>query len=246
MKRPGLVAGIAVALAILLVLLFVYPHQMIAPGALIPAHAELQQDCFACHAPLRGASSARCTTCHVPAEIGIRTTKGLPVRRSAAKPAFHAQLRDADCMACHSDHAATLLTQGRSRRFDHSLLKPAVAELCASCHAKPRDSLHAAITGGCAQCHATSGWKPASFSHDRYFRLDAHHDVACATCHTGNQFKRYTCYSCHTHQPAQIIAEHAEEGIRNIDNCVRCHRSAEGEREGGEREGGREGRERDD
>lgn len=242
MMRPGprtgraLLAGIAIALVVLLALLFIYPHQMIAPGALIPAHAELQQDCFACHAPLRGASAARCTTCHWPAEIGVRTTKGQPLRSNRPKVAFHAQLRDADCMACHTDHAAILLTQSKPKSFAHELLKPAIATQCASCHAKPRDSLHATITSGCAQCHATRGWTPATFAHDRFFQLDAHHNVACTTCHIGNQFKRYTCYGCHEHQPERIIAEHAEEGIRDVENCARCHRSPEGEREGEDQE----------
>lgn len=234
MKRPGLLWGIAVAVAILLVLLFVYPHQMIAPGPLIPAHAALERNCFACHSPLRGASSARCMTCHVPTDIGLKTTKDVPIRRPAVKPAFHTQLKNTDCMACHSDHAGTLLTRTKSTRFEHSFLKSPIADQCGSCHAKPNDSLHATITGGCVQCHATSGWTPATFAHDRYFVLDEHHNVACATCHIGNQFKRYTCYGCHQHQPAQIAAEHAEEGIRNIENCARCHRSANEEREGGE------------
>jgi mono/diheme cytochrome c family protein len=26
-----------------------------------------------------------------------------------------------------------------------------------------------------------------------------------------------------------ILAEHRKEGIRNLDNCVECHRSADGE-----------------
>lgn len=251
MKAPGprtkraLVAGIAIALAVLLVLLFVYPHQMIAPGTLIPAHAELQQDCFACHAPLRGASADRCVTCHVPSEIGIKTTKGQPLRSEAPKIAFHAQLQEANCMACHTDHAAVPLTSGKPKNFAHDLLKPAIATQCVSCHTKPKDSLHATITGECAQCHTTSKWTPASFAHDRYFQLDADHNVACTTCHIGNQFKRYTCYGCHEHQPARIIAEHAEEGIRDIENCVRCHRSPHGEREG-EREGEGRGEDRDD
>ena len=63
---------------------------------------------------------------------------------------------------------------------------------------------------------------------------------ACATCHLSGNYKQYTCHGCHEHQQARIIAEHREEGITNIQNCVRCHRSphgdAEGEREGGERE----------
>lgn len=251
MTNPGrpagriLLAGIAAALAVLFVLLFVYPHQMIAPGPLMPAHAELEQDCFACHAPLRGASADRCVTCHVPAEIGVRTTKGQPIRHETPKVAFHAQLQDANCMACHTDHAAALLTQSKPRAFAHDLLKSAVAEQCASCHAKPTDSLHQSFASGCAQCHTTKGWAPASFAHDRYFKLDAHHNVACTTCHIGNQFNRYTCYGCHEHQPERMIAEHAEEGIRNIENCARCHRSAQGKPEG-EREGERGGGDRED
>jgi hypothetical protein len=43
---------------------------------------------------------------------------------------------------------------------------------------------------------------------------------------------RYTCYGCHEHQQARIIAQHRNEGIANIEKCARCHRSAKGEREG--------------
>ena len=245
MKHRKLLAGVIIVLAALIALLFVYPHQMIAPGALIPAHSQLQQDCFACHAPLRGVSSARCIACHVPAEIGIRTTKGLPVSNHSQTTAFHADLKESNCTACHSDHAAVLLTQSNAKPFNHGLLKPSTAAQCTSCHAKPKDGLHDTIISGCAQCHTTRAWTPANFAHEKYFRLDSDHNVACTTCHKGNEFKTVTCYGCHEHQQTQIIAEHAEEGIRNIDNCARCHRSSSGE--GGEHGGEeREGGERDD
>ena len=32
------------------------------------------------------------------------------------------------------------------------------------------------------------------------------------------------CYGCHEHTPANIRAEHEEEGIRDFENCVECHR----------------------
>jgi mono/diheme cytochrome c family protein len=35
-----------------------------------------------------------------------------------------------------------------------------------------------------------------------------------------------------------MIAEHREEGITNIGNCVRCHRSGDDEGGEGRREGG--------
>jgi hypothetical protein len=110
-----------------------------------------------------------------------------------------------------------------------------------TCHTRPSGALHRGFgTLNCAQCHTTTAWEPATFAHERWFRLDGDHNVACTTCHTGGDYKRYTCYGCHEHQPAQMIAEHREEGIGNISNCARCHR---GGGEGGEREGrgGREG-----
>jgi hypothetical protein len=42
-----------------------------------------------------------------------------------------------------------------------------------------------------------------------------------------NDYKKYTCYGCHEHTPANIRREHVEEGIRNFDNCVECHRSGD-------------------
>lgn len=232
MKRPRLLVGIACALVILLALVFAYPHQMIAPGALMPGHEKLQSDCFACHVALRGVSSARCMTCHKPADIGIRTTDGRLIAGASRMTAFHAQLKEADCTACHSDHAANQLTARNPKTFNHTLLKPAIAGQCIACHTKPKDALHARIVEGCVQCHTATAWKPANFAHNKYFVLDRDHNVACSTCHTGRTFESYTCYGCHAHQPAAIAAEHREEGIRNFTNCVRCHRSAEGEGEG--------------
>ena len=58
------------------------------------------------------------------------------------------------------------------------------------------------------------------------------------TCHTGNDYSRYTCYGCHEHTPAKIRSEHQEEGIRDFENCVECHRSAD--KDSMERKGSRE------
>lgn len=237
MKQRLILGGVVTGLLAVIATLFLYPHQMIAPGALMPAHAKLEQNCFACHAPLQGVSSDRCIACHKPSQIGRTTTAGLPVRKAFGTPLFHAELREANCTACHTDHAKVPLTRGKPARFDHALLRPGIAGQCASCHAKPKDQLHQSVTTGCTQCHTTKAWTPATFAHDRYFRLDGPHKVACATCHTGGQFASYTCYGCHEHQEQQLIREHAEEGIRNITNCVRCHNSGSGE--GGEGEGGK-------
>ena len=242
MKRGWLMALITLNLAALLALVFVYPHLMVSPGAVMPAHAEINTDCFACHAPLRGAAADRCIKCHALADIGVRTTKGAPVERKAVKASFHQQLLEQDCMACHSDHTGPRLTERRGKRFSHQLLRADVRERCEACHKPPADSLHRQVTGNCAQCHRQAGWKPATFAHDKLFLLDIDHNASCVTCHAGNDYKRYTCYGCHEHQPDKIRRKHEKEGIRDFENCVKCHRSAE-EKEG--REGGHGNRARD-
>lgn len=235
MRRWGLI-GVAASLLVLLVLAIAFPARMIAPGALIPAHAALSDDCFACHKALAGASPAKCMACHKPAEIGIVTTRGERIIRAKPRAAFHQLLAEQNCMACHSDHAGPLLTRDAHKHFAHDLLKPSVQGQCQACHQAPATSLHRGVVSGCAQCHTVASWSPAKFDHGRFFKLEGDHKTACVTCHVNNVYTRYTCFGCHEHQPAEIRALHAEEGIRNIDNCVRCHRSSEGE-EGEGREG---------
>ena len=242
MKRSWLMALIAVNLAALIALVFAYPQFMVSPGPLVSAHAGLATDCFSCHAPLRGAASERCVKCHAVPDIGVRTTKGAPIVHATVKASFHQKLTAQDCMGCHSDHSGPRLTERSSRRFSHQLLRADVREQCASCHKPPADALHRQVAGNCAQCHRSDGWKPATFAHDKFFVLDKDHNATCATCHVDNDYKRYTCYGCHEHQPAKIRRKHEKEGIREFENCVKCHRSAS-EHEG--REGSRDGRERE-
>jgi ribosomal protein L34E len=122
MKRRLILGGVLNVLLAVIATLFLYPHQMIAPGALMPSHAKLEQNCFACHAPLQGVSSDRCIACHKPSQIGLTTTTGQRVRRPFGTPLFHAQLRETNCTACHTDHAKVPLAPGKLARFDHALL----------------------------------------------------------------------------------------------------------------------------
>lgn len=282
MKRPWTWTVIAVDVLVLVGLAFVYPSQMLSPGALVPAHAELATRCSACHVPFRGATSDRCITCHAVADIGIRSTRGeLLARRTgkAVNAAFHQELIEQKCTSCHTDHEPS--AQGRFSHellrpsvrekcetchtapandihrdlkvschqchttehwvpasFDHAALDRAVLERCESCHRPPSDDFHRQITNTCVQCHSPQAWKPSTFDHQRFFVLDGDHNATCVTCHTTPDFKRYTCYGCHEHTPANIRSEHEEEGIRNFENCVECHRSADDEG-GGDGERGR-------
>lgn len=247
MKRPWVLIALSAVLVAILAAAILAPRAMVSPGELSAAHADLGGDCFACHAPFRGAPSERCVSCHKLADIGLRTTRGLPLPTRPTRPPFHQALSAANCLACHAEHQGAHPPRSSGPTFAHALLQPALRGRCETCHAPPADTLHRQFKAGCAQCHTTRAWTPAAFDHGRYFRLEGEHAAPCATCHVNGDFKRYTCFGCHEHTPAKIRAEHEEEGIRNFDNCVRCHRSGDEEgREGGERrEGGRRERERD-
>lgn len=216
---------IAANLCALTWLVLAWPQLMVAPGPLMADHARISSNCFACHAPFAGASPARCATCHKVADIGIRTTRGVPLRQGGGGRAFHQSLTRADCIACHTDHSRPHLISSDPQRFDHSLLQAKLRTSCASCHRAPRTQVHRMASKSCAACHGTKAWKPVTFDHTRFFALTGPHKTRCTTCHTSTSFERYTCYGCHEHQPAKTRADHAREGIRNIENCARCHRS---------------------
>lgn len=220
---------ISINLLALVTLVFVYPHFMVSPGAVISGHGEIATDCFACHTPLRGASSERCIACHALPDIGVRTTRGTPVAKKTIKGSFHQELMQQDCMACHSDHAGPKLTQKSRKPFSHEQLRSAVRDQCQTCHTSPTDKLHQKVSGNCKQCHTQSAWKPATFDHDKSFVLDGDHNVDCVTCHVKNDYSRYTCYGCHEHTVQNVLAEHRKERVKNIDDCVQCHRSPDGE-----------------
>lgn len=238
---------LAANLIVLAVLAFSYPNLMVGPGKLIPGHKQLETDCFACHTPLGGASSDRCVSCHKPEQIGKLTSAGLPIVKPLTSTPFHQKLISQDCIACHSDHAGVKRFR-KQGRFDHALLDNSARAQCQGCHKSPADALHQKITGNCSQCHSMDKWIPATFDHNKYFVLDRDHDTRCVTCHVRNDYSRYTCYGCHEHTPSNIRREHIEEGLRDFDDCVECHRSADEHdiRGGYGKRGGEHGREEDD
>ncbi len=228
MRRRWLQGGVALVVLAIIALVFGKPLAMIAPGPLQPGHAELADDCFACHAPWRGASPARCQTCHALADIGLKTAAGVTLAGRQRNVAFHRDLIEPDCSACHSGHQGRAVVLAETR-FAHSLLRAEVRGACTTCHAPPADGLHRQIKGECSQCHDSQRWHPATFDHDTLFLLDGDHDAHCETCHAGGDYSGYTCYGCHEHTQASLREEHAEEGIKDYRDCVECHRSARDE-----------------
>jgi hypothetical protein len=214
---------------VLAALSFVYPHLMVGPGKLIPGHKGLESDCFACHARL---SRRRFRALRELPQAGRHRQADLR-RHTHQSRSRH----DEDTLSPEADQSGLHgLPQRPCRRETLSgctvastmpCCKRMRDELCQSCHVAPKDALHQKISGNCGQCHSQEKWTPATFDHEKSFVLDRDHNVKCVTCHVRNDYSRYTCYGCHEHTPANIRREHIEEGIRDYDNCVECHRNAD-------------------
>ena len=221
----------------------VYPTAMLAPGPLSVGHRTLGEDCFACHQPGHGATSERCQSCHPLADIGLRNTQRRPLPADAKHVGFHQHLAEKNCLTCHTAHAGSVATLPKNT-FTHALLEAHMGARCNACHRAPMEGFHAGFQDQCSGCHQQEAWLPATFDHTRWFPLSGDHAASCATCHPQTRtpagstmrrnFKVYTCYGCHEHSPDRIRAEHAEEGIRNLKDCVRCHRNGREHAEGRE------------
>ena len=126
-----------------------------------------------------------------------------------------------ECGSCHTTNKWNDVNA-----FKHEFILENELQYCNTCHKNPGDEFHSGITENCNACHSTIKWKPSTFDHSSKFFLDSDHNTKCITCHTNNNYKAYTCYGCHEHTAGDILSEHNEEGINNIDDCVSCHKSA--------------------
>lgn len=230
------VASLAASIAIV----FLAPRAALNPGPLSGGHQPQADHCLRCHALGRGAPSAKCVACHPFDTIGVpRADAATPARPALA--GMHRSFEGIACGACHTDHAG-VDPASATNRFSHDALRGDLRGRCLACHGANRavDAIHQGAGDDCATCHGMTAWKPATFDHERFFPLDRDHHVACATCHDRpGDYRAYTCYGCHEHSVARMESKHREEGIRDLANCVRCHKSAQ-DKEG--HEGGGEGR----
>lgn len=188
--------------------------------------------------------TVECGQCHVNGVF-----KGTPqtcIGCHGADDAHNGQF-GADCAQCHTPSA------WQDATFDHTLAAfqltgahvnvacaqchindvfKGTPQVCAACHAEPQVHLGAFGTD-CAACHSTATWQGATFNHTFPLNHGESGNIACRTCHVTTDFKAYTCYGCHEHEPQRVQAKHLEEGIRDFQDCARCHptgREKEGQR----------------
>ncbi|MGD1993626.1 MAG: hypothetical protein PVI59_10560 [Anaerolineae bacterium] len=204
------------------------------------SHAEFEQECLHCHAPIHCLSASRCQECHL--EIA---------RQRGEAQGLHGILPGTDkCQTCHTEHrgrdavisrvAFVNVDHGQLTGFDlarHEIGYGGEPMTCADCHGEGQ---FAAERVDCITCHA--GADPAfvaqhqeefggdcigchdgqnpyrDFDHAQVFALDgAHAEAACADCHQAQTYAEAApeCVVCHAEPPV-----HA--GLFGID-CSRCH-----------------------
>ncbi len=203
---------------------------------LVGAHAAAE--CTDCHAGAKNnnfeAVSVACDTCH--ANDFTRTTV-----------IDHAAMGfTTDCQRCHNptgwkpadfDHPATFpLTNGHGGvSCDQCHTTPGVftglTTSCVSCHQPDfnatTDPAHvsAGFSTDCTQCHNTSQWQGALYTHTTAFPLsNGHAGRRCSDCHSGGVYTGLSsdCASCHldTFQ-ATTNPNHTAAGFGT--GCTLCH-----------------------
>ncbi|MEI7742545.1 MAG: hypothetical protein WCK58_02210, partial [Chloroflexota bacterium] len=157
--------------------------------------------CSSCHtkpASHDAAYAGVCSTCHT-------TNAWLPASFDHTKAAF--QLTGAhvsvSCAKCHVGG----VYKGT----------PAV---CASCHTAPT-SHSTAYKSGCATCHTTTAWKPATFTVTHTFpKTHQGAGGVCATCHA-TAWSSYSCAKCHAN--TTMTSKHAGVSGFTLTTCAQCH-----------------------
>ncbi len=210
-------------------------QRMAAPGELSQPHAFLENNCAACHTPVKGVEAKNCIVCHAD-------NKAVLARQPSA---FHADI--AACSACHLEH------QGRipsTTQMDHVALahiglkqvqntaaphdekrdalvawlkqsdaSPLVPELqrkesllnCATCH-QTKDRHRGLFGNDCAQCHGTTKWTLPDFRHPSSL------SQSCAQCHQAPP----SHYMMHFKMISMTVA-HMEKA--EVNQCFLCHQT---------------------
>ncbi len=182
--------------------------------------------CYNCHTEHNGLSREKATMNFTHSVLPKQMLNNCGGCHSDKKPAnyLHHSV-SSDCSACHR------IESWKQAEFKHELLGEKNID-CRNCHTNkiPDDGIHKGLANNiqCLQCHSTNAWKPSTFDHAKYFRFDNNHPSDCSSCHNLKEnFKLYTCYNCHEHKPSEISNKHLEEGIKDFNNCVKCHRSGD-------------------
>jgi hypothetical protein len=210
-------------------------EKLLMPGPLAKAHADLEDNCSACHDRTdRSRQRALCLACHKDVAQDV-----------ARRAGFHGRLPNigsGECKACHSEHLGREadIVKLVPAAFDHSAtdfrLENAHATApCESCHVAGKkfreasascgachraDDVHRGGLGAdCGSCHVTLTWRNPKFDHAKtgFPLLGGHATTACGACHLAGRYRDTPkrCIACHA-------PDDVHRGSRGED-CAACH-----------------------
>ena len=183
----------------------------------------LSQSCSSCHMPdyqrttdpnhVSAGFPLNCTQCH-----NTTVWQGATFQHTAAFPLTNGHT-GRSCTLCHTTPGVFTGLAGAACSVCHM---PDYQGTLAPKHVVP------AFPTNCSQCHNTTQWPGASFSHTSTFPLNnGHANQACATCHqtpgvyTGLST---TCSTCHM-PDYQQAANHVTAGFPT--SCTQCHNTSQ-------------------
>lgn len=224
-------------------------QRQVRPGNLSAVHASLDNDCAACHTPVKGPVDVKCISCHANNDTLLQRQP----------TAFHVNI--GNCAQCHFEHQGAT---ARLTTMDHVTLaeiglkqleqsatdseqkqaadqlatwirqvtlpaslpnQPSVTALemtlnCSSCHST-KDRHRGLFGGDCVACHGTTQWTIAGFRHPSPRSLD------CAQCHQAPP----SHYMMHFDMISKRIARQEDDQVAQccgpvqVNQCYRCHQT---------------------
>ncbi len=178
--------------------------------------------CAACHKDVHsGELGTDCSRCHSARNFLDRTE--MVRMHQLTRFALNGSHAGLDCTACHAP-----APQGRLVFVNH-------ASTCVECHrqnyqlAKSPDHQGGGFPTDCNQCHSTTLWTAARFSHagTRFPLTGAHRVASCGQCHlTPNYSATSTvCVSCHQRDyDNATVPDHKASQFPT--DCTGCHTTA--------------------
>ena len=165
------------------------------------SHAWLDNNCAACHSPVKSGERAKCIGCHANntallqrqptafhASIGDAAAATSSIRGQPASPPMDHVAREHRVGRCVEATRTRLTTVGcwpairsMKERQKHAPTHPGVTSTeaaldCLTCHST-KDRHQGYFGGDCASCHRTTSWAIAEFQHP------SPRSVECVQCH---------------------------------------------------------------
>jgi hypothetical protein len=170
------------------------------------SHAEFEQECSHCHAPVHCITDDRCQSCHV--EIAEQRAEAI---------GLHGLLPGTErCQTCHVEHRGreAVISAVAFANVDHEALSGFNLDK----HKNDYDS----GSLNCESCHTQGSFGPDT--------------VDCATCHAANDAEKMAehqrahgtnCAGCHDGLDSMLTFDHSQAfplvGKHDLAGCVDCH-----------------------